>query len=121
MLLTHSDSRFPGAEWLTSPKPRMPTIRLLLLITGNLRIFNSSMCRTALARSSSSRQQWMPGVMTSRAVARRAIEAVLRQASADDVAVGHHADQPVVLSNRNGAYVMLTHRISRVQQQGYLD
>src|SRR5215510_12872815 len=30
------------------------------------------MCRTALARSSSSRQQWMPGVITSRAVARRA-------------------------------------------------
>jgi len=48
----------------------MPTIRLLLLITGNLRTFSSSMCFTALARSSSSRQQWMPGVITSRAVAR---------------------------------------------------
>src|SRR5262245_4718270 len=47
----------------------MPTIRLLLLITANLRTLSSSMCRTALARSSSSRQQWMPGVMTSRAVA----------------------------------------------------
>src|SRR5260370_13109127 len=33
----------------------MPTIRLLLLITGNLRTFSASMCRTALARSSSSR------------------------------------------------------------------
>src|SRR5262249_47756398 len=50
----------------------MPTIRLLLLITGNLRTCSCSMCRTALARSSSSRQQWMPGVITSRAVARPA-------------------------------------------------
>src|SRR5262249_1818968 len=38
------------------------------------------------------------------------IEAVMRQSFADDVSVGHHADQPVVLSNRNGAYVMLTHQ-----------
>jgi hypothetical protein len=50
----------------------MPTIRLLLLITGNLRTFSSSMCRTALARSSSSRQQWISAVITSRAVALRA-------------------------------------------------
>src|SRR6266508_1859280 len=41
------------------------------------------------------------------------IEAVLRQSFADDVAVGHHADQPVVLSNRNGAYVMLTHQFRK--------
>src|SRR5467141_2175678 len=88
----------------------MPTIRLLLLITGNLRTCNRSMCRTALARSSSSRQQWMPGVITSRAVARRASKLVLRQSFADDVTVGHHADQPVVLSDGNGAYVMLTHQ-----------
>src|SRR5215472_16759789 len=38
------------------------------------------------------------------------VEAVLRQPFADDVAVGHHADQTVVLSNRNGAYIMLTHQ-----------
>src|SRR6516164_5875092 len=68
----HSDSRSVGAEWLTSPRLRMPTIRLFLLITGNLRIFNSSMCRIALARSSSSRQQWICAVITSRAVATRA-------------------------------------------------
>ena len=37
------------------------------------------------------------------------IEAILCQPFADDVAVGHHADQLVVLSNRNGAYIMLTH------------
>src|SRR5262245_8486651 len=47
----------------------MPTIRLLLLITGNLRTLSVSMCRIALAKSSSSRQQWMPGVITSAAVA----------------------------------------------------
>src|SRR2546430_7965040 len=47
MLLTHSVSRSLGAEWLISPKLRMPTIRLLLLITGNLRTFSASMCRTA--------------------------------------------------------------------------
>src|SRR5262252_976214 len=46
----------------------MPTIRLLLLITGNLRTFSVSMCRTALARSSSSRQQCISAVITSRAV-----------------------------------------------------
>src|SRR5207253_8761852 len=77
MLLTHSDSRSPGAEWLTSPRLRMPTIRLLLLITGNLRTFSASIWRTALARSSSSRQQWMPSVITSRAVARPASKLLL--------------------------------------------
>jgi len=46
-----------GAERLTSPRLRMPTIRLFLLTTGSRRTFSSSMCRTALARSSSSRQQ----------------------------------------------------------------
>src|SRR5947209_12479403 len=50
----------------------MPTIRLPLLITGSLRTCSFSMCRTALPRSSSSRQQWMPGVITSRAIARPA-------------------------------------------------
>src|SRR5215510_895800 len=46
-------------------------------------------------------------------IARRreaSVETVLRQSFADDVTVGHHADQPVILSNRNGAYVMLTHQ-----------
>ena len=42
------------------------------------------------------------------------IEVVLRQPFADDVAVGHHADQAVVLSNRNGAYIMLTQFASSV-------
>lgn len=74
----HSDSRSLGAERLMSPRLRMPTIRLLLLITGNLRTFNASMCRTALARSSSSRQQWMRGVITSRAVARLEIQQIMK-------------------------------------------
>jgi hypothetical protein len=44
--------------------------------------------------------------MTSRAVARRA--------SNHDVAVCHHADQLVVLSNRNGAYVVLAHQFGNL-------
>src|ERR1700738_4852203 len=87
-----------------SPKLRMPTIRLLLLITGNLRILSASMCRTALARSSSSRQQWMPGVITSRAVAPRASKLSCPNPP-DNVEVSHHADQLVVITNRNGAYI----------------
>src|ERR1700722_9860492 len=76
-LLTHSDSTSPDTEWLTSPRLMMPTIRLLLLITGSLRSCSFSMCCTAFARSSSSRQQWMPSVITSRAVARRASKLLL--------------------------------------------
>jgi hypothetical protein len=49
------------------------------------------------------------------------IEAVLRQPFADDVAVGHHPDQPVVLYNRNGTYIMLTASILRVRKQGCPD
>jgi hypothetical protein len=37
---------------------------------------------------------------------------------ADDVAVGHHADQPVVLSDRNGAYIMLTHQFREFGMSG---
>src|SRR5260221_12348761 len=54
-----------------SPRLTMPTIRLLLLITGSLRSFSLSMCCTAFARSSSSRQQWIPSVITSPAIVRR--------------------------------------------------
>src|SRR6266700_3707802 len=46
------------------------------------------------------------------------IEAVLRQPFADDVAVGHHADQPVVLSNWNGAYIMFTHQFREFGDRG---
>jgi hypothetical protein len=95
----------------------MPIIRLLLLITGNLRIFSASMCRTALARSSSSRQQWMPGIITSRAVAPRASNLSCANPS-DNVAVSHHADQLVVLSKRNGAYIMLTHQFREFGDRG---
>jgi len=34
------------------------------------------------------------------------IEPVLRQPFADDVAIGHHADQPIVVANRNGPDIM---------------
>jgi hypothetical protein len=54
--LTHSDRTSLGAEWLTSPRLRMPIIRLLLLITGNLRTFSASMCRTALRRSTDAKR-----------------------------------------------------------------
>src|SRR6185437_13359126 len=113
-----SETRSLGADRLTSPRLRIPTIRLPLLITGNRRTFSSSMCRTALARSSSSRQQmdtW--GHHLARRCA-AGIKAVLRQALADDVAVGHHADKLVVLPDRNGAYVMLTHQFRELGDRG---
>jgi hypothetical protein len=43
-LFMHSTSRPSGAEWLTSPRLRMPTIRLLLFMTGSRRTLSSSMC-----------------------------------------------------------------------------
>jgi len=76
-----------GPEWPISPRLRMPTIRLLLLITARsapvqcLSTFSASVtggpsalaCTHRLGASSSSlRQQWMPRVITSRAVAWRA-------------------------------------------------
>lgn len=47
---------------------------------------------------------WSHHITCHRAVG---IEAILCQAFTDDVAVSHHSDQPVVLANRNGAYIML--------------
>ena len=46
------------------------------------------------------------------------IEAVLCQPFADDGAVSHHADQMVVLPDRNGAYIMLTHQFREVGDRG---
>src|SRR5207248_10315480 len=65
----------------------------------------------------------VPAAMDARGhhVARRraaGVKAVLRQAFADDVAVGHHADQPVVLANRNGADVMLAHQFREFADRG---
>src|SRR6266852_1797145 len=39
----------------------------------------------------------------------KGIETVLRQTFANDVTVSHHADQSVVLSNRNGTDIVFTH------------
>src|SRR5262249_12794317 len=39
------------------------------------------------------------------------IEALPRHSFANNVAVGHHTDQPIVLSDRNGADVMLAHQL----------
>src|SRR4029077_16429823 len=108
----HSDSRSTGAEWLTSPRLSMPTIRLLLLITGNLRTFSSSMCRTALARSSSSRQQWISAVITSRAVALRAS----KSSCANPL---HTMSRSVtIFANRDGAYVMVSHQFCELGHRG---
>src|ERR1700716_1605133 len=46
------------------------------------------------------------------------IEAVLCQPFAENVSVSHHADQLVVLSNRNGAYIMLTHQFREFGDRG---
>src|SRR5512147_1308601 len=89
----------------------MPTIRIDLLITGSRLIFSSSICRIAFARSSSSRHVWMPGVITSRAIA-------VGQSFADDVAIGHHADQFVVLADRQRADVMIAHQLRKLGDGG---
>jgi hypothetical protein len=39
------------------------------------------------------------------------IKVFLRQPFAHDVAVGHHADQAIILANRNGADIMLAHQL----------
>src|SRR6185437_14986230 len=46
------------------------------------------------------------------------IEAVLRQAFADDVAVGHHANKLVVLPDGNRADIMLTHQFREFGDRG---
>src|SRR5262249_14745906 len=50
---------------------------------------------------------WRHHLASSREVG---IEAALRYPFADDVAVGHHADQPVILSNRNRADIVFAHQ-----------
>src|SRR5260370_36011055 len=46
------------------------------------------------------------------------IESGLRHSSAGVVAVGYHADQLVVLSNRNGTDVMLAHQFREFDNRG---
>src|SRR5258708_6439685 len=46
------------------------------------------------------------------------IEVVARKPFADDVAVGHHPDQSVVLPNRNAADVMLPHHFREYGDRG---
>src|SRR6202047_413950 len=46
------------------------------------------------------------------------IEVVARKPFADDVAVGHHPDQSVVLPNRNAADVMLPHQFCEFGDRG---
>src|ERR1700730_4480704 len=46
------------------------------------------------------------------------VEVVTRKAFADDIAVGHHPDQSVVLPNRNAADVMLPHQFREFSDRG---
>src|SRR5215471_3436322 len=46
------------------------------------------------------------------------VEAVFGQTFADDVAVGDHADQLVVLADRNGADVVVTHQFGDFGDRG---
>jgi len=98
----------------------MPIIRLLLLITGNLRIFSASIVpHRPWARSSSSRQQWMPGGPPHRV--RRAREH--RSCPAPTLqTMSRSVTTPISwssLSNRkNGAYIMLTHQFREVSVTG---
>ena len=46
------------------------------------------------------------------------IEAVPREPFADNVAVGHHPDQAVVLANRNAANVMPPHQFRELGDRG---
>src|SRR5262249_4694438 len=71
------------------------------------------MCRTALGRSSSSRHKWLPGVITSRAVARPASKlscARPLQTMSRSVTI---PDETVVLSDRNSADIVLAHQFSQ--------
>ena len=89
----------------------MPTIRLLVLITGSLRTFNASMCLGEVIVLPAAMDAWGHHIACHYAAG---IEVLLRQPFADDVAVSHHPDQPVIFPDRNGSYVMLTHQFREV-------
>src|ERR1700732_1794258 len=95
----------------------MPTIRLLLLITGNadLQRLHVPYRFSEIVVIPTAMNAWGHHLARRRATG---IEVVLRQPFADDVAVGHHADQAVVLSNRDGAYIMLTHQFREFSDRG---
>jgi hypothetical protein len=89
----------------------MPTIRLFLLITGNLRTFSVSMWCTAFAKIIV-----LPAAMDAfgHHVARlgaAGIETVAGKSFADDVAIGHHPDQLIVLADRNAADIVRSHQL----------
>src|SRR5262249_22164973 len=46
------------------------------------------------------------------------IKAILGQSLADDIAVSHHADKPVILPDWNGAYIVLPHQFREVDDRG---
>jgi len=105
----HSDSSVSGAKWLMSPRLSMPTIRLLLLIRqpADLRRLHVPHRLAEVVIVPTAVDAWGHHITCHRAAG---IEASLCQAFTDDLAAGHHSDQPVVLANRNGAYIMVAHQ-----------
>src|SRR4029077_5267059 len=49
-----------------------------------------------------------------------AIEVVLRQFLADDVGVGHHSDQTIILAYPDSAYVVVSHQFREFSHRGGL-
>src|ERR671937_694119 len=74
---------------------------------AHLQVLHVPHCFDEVIVISAAMDAWSHHIARRRAVD---IETVLHQSFADDVTVGHHADQPVVLFNGNGAYVTLTHQ-----------
>jgi hypothetical protein len=89
----------------------MPIMRLLLFITGDLRIFSFLNMPHGLCGLRGNNGFLRP-LLTCRCPA--GVELVLRQSFADDVAVGHHTDQTIILPDRNGADVVIAHQFSKL-------
>ena len=96
------------AQWLISPRLSIPIIRLLLLITGSLRICSAYHLGEVIVIAAAM-DAWCHHLARRDAAG---IKVFLGQPFAHDVAVGHHADQAIILANPNGANVMLTHHFA---------
>src|SRR5262249_41475873 len=89
----------------------MPTIRLLLFITGSLRSPSVSIIVVLPAAVDAWRHNVSRGCSMH-------IKAIPRQTFAHDVTVGDHADQPVILANRDSADVLCAHQFSEFGDRG---
>jgi hypothetical protein len=52
----------------------------------------------------------MPSVITSRAIVRAALKSLLARPFADDVAIRHHTDQPIIFPDRDAADIVSLHQ-----------